>query len=193
MKSGHRINFKNKKALIIALTLIFISPSWAVTANGFSNVDQIIKTNADLESLEEMNVFPNLDLSSGWTIDENSNSEKIELRFRNAQPISPTQWSLEFGDLVSGWYILQHSMPVPSEWLYSLNDAGIECHSYIPHGAFHCFIPMKTTQELEQLEVQGIMSLDPTDKVHPMIDELLVGEFKEGYTIFGKGVVTIFL
>ena len=48
-------------------------------------------------------------------------------------------------------------------------------------------------QDLIDLEVQGIMMLDPTDKVHPMIDELLEGEFEHGYTLFGKGIVTIVL
>ena len=194
MISSHKINLKNQKALIVALTLIFIFPSWAVTANGFSEInDENIKTNVDLESLEDMGIFPNLDSSSGWVINENINSDLIELRFRNAQPISPSQWSIEFGDVLSGWYIIQHSLPVPSEWLNSLNNEGFECFSYIPNGAFHCFIPSKTIQDLIDLDVQGIMSLDPTDKVHPMIDELLAGEFEHGYTLFGKGIVTIVL
>ena len=137
--------------------------------------------------------MPNLDLSSGWEINENDNSDIIELRFRNAQPISPSQWSVEFGDILDGWYVIQHSIPVPSEWLESLNNEGYECFSYIPHGAFHCLITSTPVQDLIDLEVQGIMMLDPTDKVHPMIDELLEGEFEHGYTIFGKGIVTIVL
>ena len=154
MISNHKINFKNQKALIIALTLIFIFPSWAVTANGFSEINnQSIKTNADLESLENIGVLPNLDLSSGWEINENDNSDIIELRFRNAQPISPSQWSVEFGDILDGWYVIQHSIPVPSEWLESLNNEGFECFSYIPHGALHCLITSTPVQDLIDLDV----------------------------------------
>ena len=88
--------------------------------------------------------------------------------------------------------MIKHSVPVPSEWLESLNNEGFECFSYIPHGAFHCLITSTPVQDLIDLDVQGIMMLDPTDKVHPMIDELLEGEFEHGYTIFGKGIVTKF-
>ena len=84
MISNHKINFKNQKALIIALILIFIFPSWAVTANDFSDINnQSIKTNADLESLENIGVLPNLDLSSGWEIKENGNSDFIEFYLSN--------------------------------------------------------------------------------------------------------------
>jgi len=176
--------------LIIALTLIFIFPSAAITASGQSNIESdSIDTNADLISLATMNVFPNLDLSSGWNIGGLDDDASIELRYRNANPISPTQWSSEFGDVVNGWHILQHSMPVPSEWLGSLKNAGIECNSYIPHGAFHCLVPSTTIQDLELLEVEGIMTFDPTDKVHPMVDELLDNKFDLGISLNGKGIV----
>ena len=158
MKYNPQLSLRPKKMLIIALILIFIFPSAAITASGQSDIESSsIETNADLISLSTMNIFPNLDLSSGWNIGGLDNSASIELRYRNANPISPTQWSSEFGDVVSGWNILQHSMPVPSEWLGTLNHAGIECNSYIPHGAFHCLVPSITIHDLELLEVEGIM------------------------------------
>jgi len=194
MKYNQQMSLQPKKVLIIALTLILIFPSWAIAASGNSDEDiNSIETNADLKSLAQMNIFPNNDLSSGWNLGNLDDNENIMLRFRNADPISLSQWSTHFGDLVEGWHILQHSMPVPSEWLGELNNAGIDCHSYIPNGAFHCLVSSKSIQELESLEVQGIMVFDPTDKIHPMIDELLANEFEDGFYFEGKGVFTTVL
>ena len=183
-----------QKTLIMMLILILILPSWLVAATGqaeFSD-DEII-TDADLNALVGLNVFPVLDSSSGWVLENSDDVGSIDLRFRDATPITLNQWSIEIGTIVTGWNVLQHSMPVPTEWLWQLNDAGIECNSYIPHGAFHCFVPSMTIQELEDLEIQGIMKLDPTDKVHPMIDELLNNQYEYGIALNGRGIITTVL
>ena len=152
MDYKNQISFQPKKVLIIALTLILIFPSWAI-AETIKNGNDVnsFETNVDLKTLAEMNIFPNSDLSSGWNMAAIDNNENIMLRFRNADPINTNQWSTLFGDIVDGWHILQHTMPVPSEWLGELNDAGIECHSYIPNGAFHCLVQSKSIQELEKI------------------------------------------
>ncbi len=194
MKFNSQIDLRPKKTLIIALTLILILPSWLVAATSqveFSN-DEII-TDADLISLAGMDVFPTMDSSSGWILENSDSSGSIELRFRDAVPLTLNQWSTNFGNIVTGWNILQHTMPVPTEWFSELNNAGIECNTYVPHGAFHCFVPSLSIQELESLEIQGIMKYDPTDKVHPVIDELLGGQFEGGYSLNGHGIITTVL
>ena len=188
------IHLKHKKTLIITLTLILILPSWSVTATNQQGIsDEEIVTDADITTLAEIGVFPNLDYSSGWALDDSDESNGIKLRFREANPISLDQWSNSFGDIVNGWNILQHSMPVPTEWITQLENAGIECNTYVPNGAFHCFVPSLHIETLKQLEIQGIMKFDPTDKVHPMIDELLKNEFEDGYSLNGKAIVNTVL
>ncbi|MAT48926.1 MAG: hypothetical protein CMA27_03755 [Euryarchaeota archaeon] len=194
MNNKSQISLQPKKVLIIALTLILIFPSWAIAENVNNGNDiNSFETNADIKALAEINIYHNSDLSSGWNLGTIDDNENIMLRFRNADPINTNQWSNLFGDIVDGWHILQHTMPVPSEWLGELSNAGIECHSYIPNGAFHCLVQSKTIPELENLEVQGIMVFDPTDKVHPMVDELLANEFEDGFYFNGKGIFTTVL
>ena len=178
------------KTLIIILTFVLILPTWLVAATGQVEIsDNEISTNADLNTLANMNVFPNLEASSGWILENSDETGNIDLRFRDALPISLDNWATNYGNIVTGWNILQHTMPVPTEWIGELNNAGIECNTYIPNGAFHCFVPSLSIQELDSLDVQGIMKFDPTDKVHPMIDELLNNEFEDGISLNGQGIV----
>ncbi|RAH14700.1 MAG: hypothetical protein CMB56_004430 [Methanobacteriota archaeon] len=194
MMISSRINSKHKKTLIIALSLLFILPSWTAIATNQTEIshDEII-TNADLATLGKMGIYPNLDSSSGWILENTDNTGNIHLRFRDASPISLNSWSNLHGEIISGWNILQRDMPVPTEWIDELKNIDVDCNTYIPNGAFHCFVPSLNIEKLHQLEVKGIMKFDPTDKVHPVIDELLKNELIDGFSLNGKGIVNTVL
>jgi hypothetical protein len=66
-----------------------------------------------------------------------------------------------------GFWMLTHEYPVPSEWIHDLADAGVECWSFLPASSFHCELNGHTASELERLEVQGMVEMPPSAKIHP--------------------------
>jgi hypothetical protein len=76
---------------------------------------------------------------------------------------------------ISGWHILSHSYPVPSEWFGQLADAGINCFSFLPPTGFHCELSGQTTSVLEQLDVQGIVKMDSVDKIRENLVRGIIG------------------
>ena len=109
---------------------------------------------------------------NGWIADEFA-AGQVNLLYREANLLSPDDWaSVSGSSTISGWHILSHSYPVPSEWFGQLADAGIECQSFLPPTSFNCKLNGHKVSSLENLEVEGIMQLDSTDKIR---DQLAIG------------------
>ena len=95
-----------QKTLIMMLILILILPSWLVAATGqaeFSD-DEII-TDADLNALVGLNVFPVLDSSSGWVLE-------------NSDDVGSIDWAMKDGMVFTcepGIYILEEGLGVRLE------------------------------------------------------------------------------
>ena len=53
----------------------------------------------------------------------------------------------------------------PPSGFYELDEAGIDCFSFLPPNGFHCEIQGTSIEMLAELEVEGIVQLDPSDKV----------------------------
>ena len=50
--------------------------------------------------------------------------------------------------VLNGNYVLTHTYPVPSDWLLDLEQAGIDCFSFLPVTGFHCEVQEKSIDEL---------------------------------------------
>ena len=61
------------------------------------------------------------------------------------------------------------------EWFYELDDAGIDCLSFLPPNGFQCELSGHSPSELEELEVEGIVQLDPVDKIREDLVRSLTG------------------
>ena len=66
---------------------------------------------------------------------------------------------------MTGFHLLSHAYPVPSEWFGELAAAGIECHSFLPPTSFHCDVSGQSPAQLEALDVQAIAVMDGVDKI----------------------------
>jgi hypothetical protein len=140
--------------------------------------------NDEIKELSRIGIEPILDLEHGWE-SPNADSE-VWLRHRDAGAVDIEKWS---EDVVDGWVVLQHSYPVPSEWHGQLAAAGIECHSFLPPSAFHCKVNSVNLDELERLDVQSLMKIDPTDRIHLSLTQLLLGERSQPFAT--KDLVTV--
>ena len=126
-------------------------------------------TDAPLYQLSKMNISPISDSAHGWgSLDDSL--LPVWLVHRNAAPVAVSNWVEETGQrTVEGWVVLQHEWPVPSDWFSNLSAAGIECYSFLPPANFHCDVPKMSPNELDELDVIGIMKIDPTDKIRPAL------------------------
>ena len=80
-----------------------------------------------------------------------------------------------------GFWILTREYPVPSEWVHDLADAGVECWSFLPDSAFHCELNGHTPSELAKLEVNGMVKMPPSAKLHPHLMPSLKGEMESWF------------
>ena len=92
-----------------------------------------------------------------------------------------------------GFWMLTHEYPVPSNWVHDLADEGIECWSFLPTSAFHCELTGQTSSELAKLEVDGMVKMPPTAKLHPHIMPSLKGEMESWFITEGMGVINLVL
>ena len=145
----------------------------AVPTSGDSEEQQLDlgMSDADLHRLSRIGINPIFDAEHGWGIP--SDGQVAWLRHRDAGMLPLEKWGEES---VSGWALLQHEYPVPTSWFNELALAGIECQSFLPPSSFHCRLSGHSISELKDLEVEAIMRLDPSDKLHDSIAPLLLGE-----------------
>ena len=162
--------------LLSLLILQAASPlAYAFSTNEGLTISQE-DTEAPLVQLAQLDITPKADAVHGWGELQDGILE-VGLANRDASPIPIRSWKeMTSETLVDGWVILQHEWPVPSSWYREMAAAGIDCYSFLPPVNFHCNVPNLTPAVLERLEVTALMRLDPTDKVHPDLPAILLGE-----------------
>lgn len=166
-----------KAKLPLALLVILLIQTTAPLAGALVSppLKSEVVTNADLSTLELVGVSPSGLAENGWIADDFAVGQ-VGLLYRDANLLSVDDWASASGSsTISGWYIISHSYPVPSEWFGQLADAGIECFSFLPPNGFHCQLDGQTTSELEQLDVQGIVKMDSVDKIRGNLARGIIG------------------
>ena len=137
--------------------------------------DVKIETNADLDLLSQLGISPNMELASGW-YDSDLGAGTVDLLHRDATVTPIEKWQTVTGQKqLNGNYILTHTYPIPSDWVIELEEADIACYSFIPATGFHCEIDKQSVGFLASLGVEGVVKLDPTDKIRTRLAQALLG------------------
>ena len=179
-----------------ALMLIqVIAPITYAAPSSSPNIE--IETNADLDLFSSIGLTPSGDLAHGW-FDADDGAGSIHLLYRDAGVIAVEDWNAWTGqnNKLSGWFVLTHQVPIPTEWFYELADAGIECHTYVPPNGFQCQLNGHSTDDLYNLDVQGLVQIDGVDKVREDLVRGITGQekqFENPYSVEGKAIVNIVL
>ncbi|MDP6224069.1 MAG: S8 family serine peptidase [Candidatus Poseidoniaceae archaeon] len=135
-----------------------------------------VNTDAELDLLSQVGIIPTKEHAQGW-YDPSEGVGTIDLLYRQATITPLEDWSERTQEKVlSGNYVLTHTYPVPSDWVVDLEEAGIHCFSFLPTTGFHCEVEQKSIYELHNLDVEGIVKLDPTDKVRTRLVKALLGD-----------------
>ena len=166
--SRHALLFSALMLIQVLAPVTFASPT---STPGIS-----IETDVDLELLNTVGLSPSGELENGWFNPEDGAGE-INLLFRDMGVVALEDWTDWTGQSskLNGWYVLTHEYPVPSEWFNELEDAGVDCFSFLPPNGFHCELQGQTTSELEQLDVQGIVKMDSVDKIRGNLARGIIG------------------
>ena len=156
--SRHALLFSALMLIQVLAPVTFASPT---STPGIS-----IETDVDLELLNTVGLSPSGELENGWFNPEDGAGE-INLLFRDMGVVALEDWTDWTGQSskLNGWYVLTHEYPVPSEWFNELEDAGVDCFSFLPPNGFHCELQGHSVENLETLEVKGLVQLDGVDKV----------------------------
>ena len=137
--------------------------------------DVKVETNADLDLLSQLGISPNMELASGW-YDSDLGAGTVDLLHRDATVTPIENWQTVTGEKqLNGNYILTHTYPIPSDWVIELEEADIACYSFIPGTGFHCEIDKQSVGFLASLGVEGVVKLDPTDKIRTRLAQALLG------------------
>ena len=135
-----------------------------------------VHTDAELDLLSQVGIVPTKEHAQGW-YDPSEGVGTIDLLYRQATITPLEDWSERTQEKVlNGNYVLTHTYPVPSDWVVDLEEAGIHCFSFLPTTGFHCEVEQKSIYELHSLDVEGIVKLDPTDKVRTRLVKALLGD-----------------
>jgi len=135
-----------------------------------------VDTDAELDLLAQVGILPTKAHAQGW-YDSSDGIGTIDLLFRQATITAIEDWPERTHEKVlNGNYILTHTYPVPSDWLLELEEAGIQCFSFLPTTGFHCELEEKSIGELKELDVEGVLQLDPTDKVRTRLVKAILGD-----------------
>ncbi|MEC7272167.1 MAG: S8 family serine peptidase [Candidatus Thermoplasmatota archaeon] len=163
----------------VSLFLVAIMLTQLIAPLASSNSSQPvieIQTDAELEVLSQLGIYPTKSHAEGWYNSEEG-AGTIGLLYRDATVTPVEDWSKRANEnVLSGYYILTHTYPVPTEWEGELNDAGIDCFSFLPVNGFHCELNKHSTNQLDSLGVEGIVKLDPTDKMSRGLARILTSD-----------------
>ena len=134
-----------------------------------------VNTDAELDLLAQVGILPTKEHAQGW-YDPAEGIGSIDLLYRQATITPLEDWPERTQEKVlNGNYVLTHTYPVPSDWLLDLGQAGIDCFSFLPVTGFHCEVEDKSIDELAQLDVEGVLQLDPTDKIRTRLAQAVLG------------------
>lgn len=135
-----------------------------------------VNTDAELDLLAQVGILPTKEHAQGW-YEPSEGIGTIDLLYRQATITPLENWPERTQEKVlSGNYVLTHTYPVPSDWLLELEEAGIQCFSFFPTTGFHCELEQKSINELADLDVEGVVQLDPTDKIRTRLVKAILGE-----------------
>ena len=185
----HALLFSALMLIQVLAPVTFASP----TSTPGINID----TDVDLELFNTVGISPSGELENGWFNPDEGVGE-INLLFRDMGVIAVDDWSEWTGQstTLNGWYILTHEFPVPTEWFYELEEEGIECFSYLPPNGFQCELNGHTTRDLNALDVEGIVQLDPVDKIREDLVRSLTGlqpDYPNPHAQEGEALVSMVL
>lgn len=143
-----------------------------------------IDTHAELDLFSTMGVLPVQEHARGW-YDSSEGVGTIDLLYRDATVTSVEEWpERAHEDTLSGFYVLTHTFPVPTEWKGELKQAGIDCYSFLPPNGFSCELNKHSIEKLHSLGVHGILKIDPTDKISLGLAKVLNGMSIGQATVF---------
>ena len=166
---------------LVCLMLAQLAPPFAMS-QPLPNIE--VNTDAELDLLSQIGIVPTKEHAQGWYNAEEGVGT-IGLLYRDATVTPVEDWSERTQEnVLTGYYILTHTYPVPTDWEGELNQAGIDCYSFIPVNGFHCELNKHSTKQLESLGVEGIVKLDPTDKMSRGLARILTGDLSSTSELF---------
>ena len=146
-----------------------------------------VNDSEELTALEEITMYPSNELKNGWFSTDVSAGE-ITLIYRDASIIPLENWqSWTSVDSLNGRYIITHQFPIPTEWKYQLSDAGIDCNSFMPPNGFSCQFNSVSIEKLAELQVEGVLELDPVDKIRHGLAQSIAEKGKVNLDIILSG------
>ena len=150
---------KSMRAIVFSALMLIQVLAPITYAAPSSGPDIVIETELDLDLLSTIGLTPTADIAHGWFNPDDGIGE-INMLSRDIAVVAIDDWQEWTGQSskLEGWYILTHEFPVPTEWFYELDDAGIDCLSFLPPNGFQCELSGHSPSELEELEVEGIVS-----------------------------------
>ena len=183
MASGNR----DRARLSLALTALFVLPIFL--SIGIALVDRGDEAlEGGVSSVPEKDFDPYLgdlgvaetdDQSHGW-IGLDGVGEAL-LYHRKATYVPIQDWQTVTGEqLISGWHVLGHEYPIPSNWKEDLGDLGVECNTFFSPQGFHCNVPRITPNMLMDYGVIGAFRMDPSDKLAPDLLLSVIGQIDLG-------------
>ena len=170
----------------VSFFLVTIMLTQLIAPLASSNSSQpgiIVDTDAELDILSQLGIHPTKSHAEGWYNAEEGVGT-IGLLYRDATVTPVEDWPERANEnVLSGYYILTHTYPVPTEWEGELKEAGIDCFSFLPVNGFHCELNKHSTKQLDSLGVEGIVKLDPTDKMSRGLARILTGDLQAHRTL----------
>ena len=135
-----------------------------------------VNTDAELDLFAKVGIIPTKEHAQGW-YDPSEGLGTIDILYRQATVTPLGEWPERTQErILNGNYVITHTYPIPSDWVVELEKAGIHCFSFLPVTGFHCEIEKKSVEELADLEVEGVVKLDPTDKVRTQLVKAILGD-----------------
>ena len=168
--------------LSIMLVAIMILPSMLSIGALWAGPSEMVESSGKSGTSEFPNYVP-LDLtllesddsSFGWEWDKN-NLGIASLYHRTASYVPIQEWSQRTGEeVLTGWYVLGHEYPIPSNWKSELEGMGMECRTFFAPQGLHCNVPKLTPATLMEAGAFGAFRLTSGDKIAPDTIPLLQG------------------
>ena len=112
-------------------------------------------------------MIPNGELASGW-FDSQLSAGQINLLYRQASVVAIENW-IDWTNTDTHLDTCADSRVPCSFYGDMLQEAGIDCHSFLPPNGFSCELQGESIESLAQLDVEGIVKLDSVDKVRNIL------------------------
>ena len=188
-KSMQAIVFSALMLIQVLAPITYAAPS--------STPDVMVEADIDYDLFNSFGLSPSGDLANGW-FDAEQGVGELNLLHRDAGVVALEDWKEWTGQnsKLSGSYVLTHEYPIPSEWISQLEDAGIDCFSFLPPNGLHCQLHSSSIHTLSELNVEGIVQLDHTDKMRDVLLEAISGNHDYSsfsYSAEGKAIVDLVL